>query len=236
MVDVEQGTLRAFEQQVRAGLVRLVQRARHVGNHRTQARHIGQRVVEGLLIVDFRRLQVVFQHEVVVIEVFGQLFSEALLVQQVGDTDRAARHFVFIGRADALAGGTDLRIATLDFTRQVDRGVVRQDHRRRVRHFQARGDFDADSFELVDFAQHVRHGNDHAVTNVAGDAWTHDARRDQLQRGFHAADDQRVACIVAALEAHHTLGVIGQPIDDLAFTLIAPLGADDNDVLCHNFL
>src|SRR5471032_467278 len=236
MVDVEQGALRAFEQQVGAGLVGFVQRARYVGDHRTQTRHVGQRVIQGFLVIDAWRFQVVLQHEVMVIQVFGQFFSETGFVEQVGDADGAARHFVFVGWADALAGGADLGRAARSFTGQVECRVVRQDHWCSVRHFQARGDFNADGFELVDFAQHVWHGNDHAVTDVAGHAWTHDARRDQLQCGFHAADDQRVACIVAALEAHHTLGVIGQPIDDLAFTFIAPLGADDNDVLCHNFL
>jgi hypothetical protein len=54
-----------------------------------------------------------------------------------------------------------------------------------------------------------------------------------MQHGLLAADDQRVAGIVAALEAHHALGMIGQPVDDLAFALVAPLGADDDDVLCH---
>ncbi|HJV81362.1 MAG TPA: hypothetical protein VJ651_11055 [Noviherbaspirillum sp.] len=39
--------------------------------------------------------------------------------------------------------------------------------------------------------------------------------------------------IVAALKADDTLRVIGQPIDNFPFSLIAPLGADDNDVLCH---
>jgi hypothetical protein len=53
-----------------------------------------------------------------------------------------------------------------------------------------------------------------------------------LQRSLLAADDQRVAGIVAALEAHHALGVIGQPIDDLALTFVAPLGTDDDDILC----
>src|SRR5450830_250069 len=236
VVDVEQGTLRAFEQQVGASLVGFVQRARYVSDHRTQTRHVGQRVIQGFLVIDAWCLQVVLQHEVMVIQVFGQFFSETGFVEQVGNADGATRHLVFVGWADALARGADLGCAARSFTGQVERRVVRQDHRCGVRHFQARSDFDANGFELVDFAQYVRYRNDHAVTDVAGDAWTHDARRDQLQCGFHAADDQRVACIVAALEAHHTLGVIGQPIDELAFTFIAPLGADDNDVLCHNFL
>jgi hypothetical protein len=42
-----------------------------------------------------------------------------------------------------------------------------------------------------------------------------------------------VAGVVAALEAHDALSVLGQPVDDLALAFIAPLGADDHDVLAH---
>ena len=52
----------------------------------------------------------------------------------------------------------------------------------------------------------------------------------QLQRRLAALDDQRVAGVVAALEAHHALRVVGQPVDDLALAFVAPLGADDDDV------
>ena len=40
------------------------------------------------------------------------------------------------------------------------------------------------------------------------------------------ADDQRVAGIVAALEADDDVGAAGQPVDDLALALVAPLAAD----------
>jgi hypothetical protein len=39
-----------------------------------------------------------------------------------------------------------------------------------------------------------------------------------------------VAGVVAALEADDDIGVAGKQIDDLAFTLVAPLGTDDCDV------
>jgi hypothetical protein len=39
-----------------------------------------------------------------------------------------------------------------------------------------------------------------------------------------------MAGVVAALEADDDIGVLGKQIDDLAFTFIAPLGADDCDV------
>src|SRR5687768_5054414 len=51
-----------------------------------------------------------------------------------------------------------------------------------------------------------------------------------MQNGFAAADDQRVPGVVPALEAHHHLGIGGQPVHDFPFTFIAPLGANDDHV------
>src|SRR3979490_3155480 len=41
-----------------------------------------------------------------------------------------------------------------------------------------------------------------------------------------------MAGIVAALEAHDDVGLFGQPVDDLALALVAPLGPDHN-YICH---
>ena len=57
-----------------------------------------------------------------------------------------------------------------------------------------------------------------------------DAGREQRQLVGLVADDQRVAGIVAALEAHDHVGAAGEPVDDLALALVAPLRADDGDV------
>ena len=40
-------------------------------------------------------------------------------------------------------------------------------------------------------------------------------------------DDDRVAGVGAAVVAHDHVEVLGQPVDDLALALIAPLQADD---------
>ena len=171
-----------------------------------------------------------------VVEIFAQLLGKACFIQQIGHPDRAARHLVFIGRADALAGSADLGGATRSFARAIKRGMVRQDDRTGFRHFQPRGDFDANRLQLVDLAQQIRHRQHHAIADIAGHAGAHNARRNQLQGGLLAADDERVSGIVAALKAHHALRVIGQPVNDLALALIAPLGADNYHVLCHNLL
>ena len=57
-----------------------------------------------------------------------------------------------------------------------------------------------------------------------------DARGQQRQFVDLVADDQRVAGIVAALEADDDVGAAGEPVDDLALALVAPLGADHGDI------
>ncbi len=51
-----------------------------------------------------------------------------------------------------------------------------------------------------------------------------------MKYGLLAIDDERVTRVVATLESHHSMGALGEEIHDRAFTLIAPLGADDNNV------
>jgi len=57
-----------------------------------------------------------------------------------------------------------------------------------------------------------------------------------LQRRLLSADHQCMAGIVAALKANDALCMIGQPINNLALTFVAPLGTDDDDILCITFL
>ena len=76
-----------------------------------------------------------------------------------------------------------------------------------------------------------RPGIDHdAVADQRELALADHARRQQRQLVGGAVDDQRVAGIVAALEADHDVGALAEPVDDLALALVAPLGADDGDV------
>ena len=61
----------------------------------------------------------------------------------------------------------------------------------------------------------------------------HDARRDQSQNGLFAIDPKRVAGIMPALKPYDSLGRFGQPVNNLAFAFITPLGADHYNVLAH---
>ena len=47
-----------------------------------------------------------------------------------------------------------------------------------------------------------------------------------------AVDDQCVARVMAALKTRDDIGPFAEPIDDLAFSLVTPLGAHDDNI-CH---
>jgi hypothetical protein len=81
--------------------------------------------------------------------------------------------------------------------------------------------------DLLDQRPGVEH---HAVADHRELARPHDARGQQRELVDLAVDDQRVPGIVAALEARDHVGPLGEPVDDLALALVAPLGADDHHV------
>ena len=77
--------------------------------------------------------------------------------------------------------------------------------------------------DLVDQRLRIDH---HAVADDGELAPAHHARGQQRQLVGRAVDHQRMAGIVAALEADDDVGLFGQPVDDLALALVAPLGPD----------
>src|SRR5262249_52471966 len=87
--------------------------------------------------------------------------------------------------------------------------------------------------ELAHFLEQRARRQHDAVADEAGDAAVQDAGGNQAQHRLAAADDQRVAGVVPALEAHDARDAIGQQVDDLALAFVAPLGADDDHISVH---
>jgi len=167
----------------------------------------------------------------VVVECFAELGREALAMKEVLQPDGAPRDLVFVGRADAASGRADFRRPLGGLARAVDRHVMRQDQRTRFGDVEARLDVHAGALERIDFLQQRLGRQHHAVADVARDLVAQDAGGDQVQDGLLAGDDERMTRVVAALETHHALGVVGQPVDDFALAFVTPLGADHDDVL-----
>ena len=103
--------------------------------------------------------------------------------------------------------------------------MQRQDQRRVLGDAQiGRRDLDALLGELGDLVEQRTRIEHYAVTDDRQLSGAHHARRQQRQLVGGTVDDQRMAGIVAALKAHHDVGLLRQPINDLAFALVAPWG------------
>src|SRR6516162_7496391 len=72
--------------------------------------------------------------------------------------------------------------------------------------------------------------DNHAVSDHADFAVSQDSRRNQMQHIFHAAVNDCVPGIIAALAPDNDVCPRGQHIDNLAFALIAPLHSHQNSV------
>ncbi len=82
----------------------------------------------------------------------------------------------------------------------------------------------------LDFVEERPGVDDDAIADDRQFAGAHDPRGQQAQLVFDIADDQGMPGIGAALKADDDIGPLGQPVDDLALALVAPLGADHRDI------
>ena len=189
---------------------------------------VGQVVLGHRLQVELRRLGERAQGEPLGLHRGHDLLLEDLLVEQVLDADPEPRGLVGVGGADAAPRGADLQLPELRLARVVEQHVVRHDQVRVGADPQA-GEVDPLRAQVVELVgEHLRVDHD-AVADRAVLARVEDPGRDQVELPLDVVADDRVAGVVAALEADHEIRVLGEQIDDLALALVAPLGADDHD-------
>ena len=177
--------------------------------------------------------QVRGQHVVVQVQQFTQLGCKTLWVLQVLYAQCTTRDLVFVCRTDATTGGTDLLCSALlpgRLARHIDGSVKGQDQRARFTDPQARTHLDTGFLQAFNFFEQLCCGQHYAITDVALDPWAHDAAGDQMQSRLDAIDHQCVASVMPPLEAHYALSTFRQPIDQLTFAFVAPLGTDHHYV------
>ncbi len=159
------------------------------------------------------------------------LVGQRVGIGEIHQPDGAAADLVFIGRADAALGGADGVDRVAGFAQRIEITVQRQDQRDVLGDAQVvRADGDALPFQFRHFIDEGLRVEHHAVADDGEFRRPQHAGRQQRQFVGVAIDDERMAGIVAALEAHDDVGLLRQPVDDLALPLVAPLGADDNNI------
>ncbi|OPZ46035.1 MAG: hypothetical protein BWY94_00927 [Actinobacteria bacterium ADurb.BinA094] len=223
-VDVEQRPLGALEEHVLALVQRRVDEQAGVADEGLEALPVGQQLLRHLGRVEHADL-VALQQEVLLAQRGVDLAAQDLGVEQVLHADADARVFVHVAGSDAAAGGADLVLAELLLAGAVQQQVVRHDQVGVAAHAQVVAADTACAQRLQLSEQDVRVDH-HAVADHAGLGLVQDARRDEVELELLAVADDGVAGVVAALEARHHVGLLGQQVRDLAFALVAPLGAD----------
>ena len=119
-------------------------------------------------------------------------------VEQVDDAQAAAVHLVFVGRADAAAGGADLGAAGGVFGGELDHAVVGKNHLGAVGDEELAVDGEAGVFELLDLVEEGHGVENDAVADDAFAVRAQNAAGNELQDELLAVDDDGVAGVVAA--------------------------------------
>ncbi len=155
-----------------------------------------------------------------------QLRLQIIEMRQIAHADCTAPDLVFIGWANTAPGRADLALARRDFAQAIKVAVDRQDQRAIVRNRKIviiNGD--ALAFQLLDLGLQSPRVEHNAIADHRERA-RDNARWQQRELVGRAINHQRVASIMPALKAHHSISTAGEPVNDFAFAFIAPLSAD----------
>ena len=159
------------------------------------------------------------------------------VVQRVGigevhQPDRAPRDLVLVSGPDAALGGADFGSGDAsELAVGVEFAMQRQNERDVLGDLEVgRGHFHSLGPQLLDLLDKMIGIEDHPVADDREFSGPNDPGRKQRQLINLAVDHERVAGVMAALEPHHDVGADRQPIDDLALSFVAPLGADNDNI------
>ena len=119
-------------------------------------------------------------------------------VEQVDDPQPAARHFVFVRRPNAAAGGADLLPPWCAFGREFDHAVIGQNHLGAVGDEKLPVDVDAQFAKLADLLEKRHRVKHDAVADDAAAIGPQHTTGNQLEDKFLTANDDGVSGIVAA--------------------------------------
>jgi hypothetical protein len=152
-----------------------------------------------------------------------QLFRENNRLHQIGHPQTRARSFVSVGRADPAFGCSNPGPALAQFPLLVEEAVIRQNQMSAVADEQILADCDAQVPQAVDLGDKSDRIDNNTIADHTNFCPPEDSRRDEMQNVFDAPMNDRVPGVVSALAADHNVGFAREHVDNLAFSLIAPL-------------
>src|ERR1051325_2862678 len=151
-------------------------------------------------------------------------------MNQIDDTQPGAGRLVAIGRSDAALRRADLVFAFENLALFVELAVIGQYQMRCLTQKQVAVHVDLQLAQAFDFFDETDRIDDDSIADDAFLALAQNAGRNQVQDVFLLAQENRVAGVVAALSADYNVRVFRQHVDDFAFALVTPLGADQDSI------
>src|SRR5262245_2007124 len=82
----------------------------------------------------------------------------------------------------------------------------------------------------VDLLGKRRHINHHTISYDANTLLPKNSGRYQMQHNLFPIDDKRVSSVGSPLKTDDHVGLFSQQIDDLSFSLVAPLRANHDNI------
>jgi hypothetical protein len=228
VIDVEHGGLARLEEHRLALVERAVQHERRVIDHGAQALGELQQFLHDLVDLDGATVVDLHEQVVLLVERALDLLAQDVLVEEVLDADADAVDLVGVRRPDAATGRADLALAEEPLRDLVEGAVVVRDDVRVGADTQA-GDIDTAGGERIELLEQHLDVDDDTVGDDRDDARGEDARWQQVQRVLLVADDDGVASVVATVELDDVVDAVAEEVGGLAFTFVAPLGADEHD-------
>ena len=230
MVHVEQRRLGALEEDRVSVRHLALQDERRIGDARPQplaeAGEIGREAVP----VQVGRASGAAADELVVPAGLREPLRQVGRPEQVARAHAPPAGLVFVGGPDAAQRGADLPVAPHLLGHGFERAMVRLDEVGPVGDDEVVPDRHAPRAQLRDLLLEGPRVDDHPVAHHAEDAGVKDPGRDQMEDEPLLPDEDRVAGVVAAVVTGHHLHLVREEVDDLPLPLVAPLGADDDDV------
>ena len=145
--------------------------------------------------------------------------------KDVAHTKTAARDLVSIGRADSLARGAHLLYALGGFLCRVEQAVGRHDEVSLLRDIQARLQFVAAPCQVLRLGHEEVRRQDNTIADYIYFSALEDSRGDAPKHILLSFKLKRVPGIGATLKTGDNIVLRSQHIDNLSFTLVAPLEA-----------
>ena len=226
-IDIEKSSLSALEEDSFSCLLSLICENGNISEILSKALTVSGVLLDSFLNVN--RLAAVNLGDYLVFEsaCASCLFSEHLGMNEVIEADTAALILVHICRAYASAGSTDIRAASELFGESVELDMPGHDD--------MSSGVDPEVIEgytsfghAVYLAEQVLRVEDYACADKAEGIFIEYTRWDKVELIDFAVAFNGMACVISALRANNDISFGSKDIYDLAFSLVTPLGTDNN--------